>query len=384
MHRLNSGKVAYFDYAATTPTDPRVVEAMMPYMSADGIYGNASSIQHSYGTEAADAVELARKKVALLVKARVNEIIWVSGATEANNLAIQGVLKSPAKQTKRLVTVCTEHNAVLDVAQAMRKEGYETIVLPVNSKGILDINQLRDSIIPKKTLVSVMWVNNETGVIQPIDQISRVCKEKEALLHVDAAQAIGRININLRKTDLDLVSLSAHKAYGPKGVGVLMVKRGTMLHPLMWGGGQEKKMRAGTLPVPLIVGMGKACEILGKEWKQQFKDISNWHEQIVSTIQNLNGKINGDYESKIPHILNASFPKIYGNLIEILEGIAVSSAAACSTTKVVTSHVLRGMGLSKEIAINSLRISFGRFTTKHDIEILQHELSNKIPQLMTK
>ena len=353
----------------------------MPFWGAEGMFGNASSVQHSYGSEASDAVEMARKKMALLVGARLSEIVWVSGATEANNLAIQGVLKAPAKKPRRLVTVCTEHNAVLDVAKAARQDGHQVVVLPVNSKGIVNVDKLHEHIRDGKALVSVMWVNNETGVIQPIEEISQICQKCGALLHVDAAQALGKVRIDLRKLPLDLMSLSAHKIYGPKGIGALFVRRGVALRPLCWGGGQEKGLRAGTLPVPLIVGMGKAGELVSKEWKKQHTQATRWHDSVIATVREIGGQSNGDCSKKVPHILNISFEKASGSLIGTLKHIAVSNGAACSTAKVTASHVLRGMGLKKSIAMNSLRISFGRFTTDDDVQMLIRELRRNIPRL---
>ena len=379
MHRL---KAAYFDYAATTPVDERVVKEMSPYWGAEGTFGNPSSIHHSYGAEAASAVEMARKRVARLIEAQASEIIWTSGATEANNLAIRGCLKAKGKQPRRLVTVSTEHSAILDIVRAVHDEGIETDVLPVNKSGIVDLDKLYQTITQGNALVSVMWVNNETGVIQPIEEIASLCKQNGAIFHIDAAQAIGKTPVSVNKISADLLSLSAHKAYGPKGVGALFVRKRTDIHPLMSGGGQEKGLRPGTLPVPLIVGMGKAFDIVRTELDALSKRTTVWQAQLATTIEELgDSQINGIKVRKVPHIINASFKNLEEDLIPHMKKVAVSSGSACATTKTVASHVLRGMGVSRNLALHSLRISTGRYTTDQDIDTLERDLINAVAKL---
>lgn len=379
MHRL---KIAYFDYAATTPTDERVVREMSPYFGVNGVFGNPASAHHAYGTEAADAIEMARKRVARLIGAHVGEIIWTSGATEANNLAIRGCLKASTKRSRRLITVATEHKTVLDTAKAMQDEGVKVDVLPVGRNGIVDLNKLEQAIRGGNALISVMWVNNETGVIQPIEEISKLCKRNDAIFHTDAVQAIGKIPVSVKKVPADMVSLSAHKVYGPKGIGALFVRRGITLLPIMSGGGQERGLRPGTLPVPLIVGMGKAFDLMLKESSTLRKQAAIWHDRLMATIGDVEGsKINGERSRKVPHILNASFKNLDGNLIPSMRKVAISNGSACTTQKTSVSHVLRSMGVSRSMALNSLRISTGRHTTDQDIEALERDLINAVTKL---
>ena len=379
MHRLG---VIYFDYAATTPVDGRVVEAMAPYWEFGGTFGNPSSIHHSYGTEAARAVEMARKRVARLIGAQASEIIWTSGATEANNLAIHGCLRSRSKPPHRLVTAATEHGSVLDTVKAAREEGIDTEVLPVDRNGIVDLEKLQQAIGQGGALVSIMWVNNETGVIQPVEEISRLCRQAGAVFHIDAAQAIGKIPVNAKKVPADLISLSAHKVYGPKGIGALFVRKGAEIRPIMWGGGQERGLRPGTLPVPMIVGMGMAFDILRQEAGVLSSRVATWHARLAATIEKLgDSKINGGKVEKVPHIMNASFKNLEGSLIQHMKRTAVSSGSACATAKTTISHVLRSMGVSRNMALNSLRISTGRHTTDQDIETLERDLINAVAKL---
>ncbi len=373
---------AYFDYAATTPTDERVVKEMLPFFGPTGVFGNASSVNHMYGTRAAEAVELARKRVARLIEARPSEIIWTSGATEANNLAIRGALKSGAKNVRRLITVATEHSAVLDTAKTMRKKGIEVEILPVRRSGLLDLDRLERSLSKGKALVSVMWVNNETGVVQPLVEVAQLCRKHGALLHTDAAQAIGKTQVSVKKIPADLISLSAHKAYGPKGVGALFVRSRTSISPIMSGGGQEKSLRPGTLPVPLIVGMGKAFEILVKELKGSVKQAHAKRDFLVACIRGLGDcRINGDEAETVPNILNVSFGGLGGQILPTMKRIAVSSGSACATGKTILSHVLIGMGVSRGLAANSIRISFGRYTTASEMEIAEREIQRGVDLL---
>ena len=379
MHRL---KIAYFDYAATTPVDERVVEAMAPYWKLGGIFGNPSSIHHSYGIEASRAVEMARKRVARSIGAQAREIIWTSGATEANNLALRGCFRSGNGSPRRLITAVTEHSSVLDTAMALRSERVDVDVLPVNRNGLVDLEGLERAIDQGGALVSIMWVNNETGVIQPVEEISRLCKKAGAIFHIDAAQAVGKTPVNTRKVLADLISLSAHKAYGPKGIGALFVRKGARINPIMWGGGQEKGLRPGTLPVPMIVGMGMAFDILRQEESMLNRQAAIWHARLTATIGDIgHSQINGGDAEKVPHIISASFGNLEAGLIEYMKKVAVSSGSACATAKTAISHVLRGMGVKRNMALSSLRISIGRHTTDQDIEILERDLVNAVTKL---
>ena len=379
MHRL---KAVYLDYAATTPVDERVVAAMEPHWKLDGGFGNPSSVHHPYGTEAANAVEMARKRVARLIGAKAREIIWTSGATEANNLALRGCFQPGSKSPCRLVTATTEHSSVLDTAMAIRSEGMDVDVLPVDRNGIVSLEELKRSVGKGDALVSIMWVNNETGVIQPLEEISRLCNREGAVLHVDAAQAIGKTSVNVQKISADLISLSAHKAYGPKGVGALFVRNGVKVGPIMRGGGQERGLRPGTLPVPMIVGMGMAFDILHREANAFNRRMKVWHARLAATIEGLgDSQINGVRAKKVPHIISASFKNLEESLIPYMRKVAISSGSACATAKTTASHVLRGMGVSRRMALNSLRISAGRYTTDQDIEILERDLTIAVAKL---
>ncbi len=379
MHRL---KPVYFDYAATTPVDERVVEAMTPYWKLGGTFGNPSSIHHPYGTEAANAVEMARKRVARLIGAEAREIIWTSGATEANNLAMRGCLQAGTKSPRQLITVATEHSSVLDTAIALRKEGMDVKVLPVDRNGLVGLEELERVISEGDALVSIMWVNNETGIIQPVEEISSLCRKEGAILHIDAAQAIGKTPVNVQKVAADLVSLSAHKVYGPKGIGALFARKGIKINPIMHGGGQEKGIRPGTSPVPMIAGMGMAFDILRREASSFNKQAANWHARLTSTIEGLGGsQINGGKAKKVPHIINASFKNLDETLIPYMRKVAISAGSACATKRTTASHVLRGMGVSRRMALTSLRISIGRFTTDSDIEILEQDLIDALSKL---
>ena len=382
MHRL---KTVYFDYAATTPADERVVEAMAPYWKFGGVFGNPSSIHHSYGTEAARAVEMARKRVARLIGAQAREIIWTSGATEANNLALQGCFRPGNKPPRRLITASTEHSSVLDTAKAVRDKGVDVDVLPVDRNGRVDLERLEQAISRGDALVSIMWVNNETGVIQPVEEISRLCRKAGAVFHIDAAQAIGKTPVNIQKVPADLISLSAHKVYGPKGIGALFVRKEAGVSPIMWGGGQEKGLRPGTLPVPMIVGMGIAFDILRQEASVFNKQAAIWHARLAATIEGLgDSQINGGKVEKVPHIMSVSFKNLEETLIPCMTKVAISSGSACATAKTTISHVLRSMGVSRNMALSSLRISTGRHTTDQDIEVLERDLINAVTKLRLK
>ena len=357
---------------------------MLPYFGVEGNYGNPSSAHHAYGTKASDAVEEARRKVARLIAARPGEIVWTSGATEANNLAIRGVLNASGKKPHGLITVATEHSSVLETAKVMGRDGHEVEILPVSSNGVVDLRKVRQAIEGRKMLVSMMWVNNETGVIQPIQEVASLCERYGALLHVDAAQASGKVDVNLKNVRIALMSLSAHKAYGPMGIGALFIRKGVSIGPIVSGGGQERGLRPGTLPVPLIVGMGEAFDLLRKEWKLSAKRAAVWNERLIEWVRELGeARINGGGTDKVPHILNVSFKNLRENPVFSMKRTAVSNGSACATGKTAASHVLRGMGLSRELAQHSLRVSFGRTTTDAEVEVLVSELSGVIKKLRT-
>jgi len=364
----------YFDYAATTPTDPRVITAMLSCLEKTGTFGNSAS-KHLYGQEATLKIELAREHVANLLNADPREIIWTSGATESNNLAIQGVANFYQKRRKHIVTMKTEHKAVLDVCQFLEKKGFEVSYLTPEKNGLINIDGLKNALRPDTLLTSVMMVNNETGVIQPIEQIADIVKQNGSFLHVDAAQAVGKVGIDLKKLPIDLLSLSAHKIYGPKGIGALFIRhRPTVrLEPIIYGGGHEKGLRSGTLATHQIVGLGEACAILQENMRDEVSYIHQLKEYFWEKIKPIaNVHKNGGNACKKTtacHILNIHFSEIDSEiLMQALPELAISSGSACSSLSVEPSHVLQAMGLSDDWAHHSLRFSFGRFTTKEEIE----------------
>jgi len=363
-------KPIYLDYAATTPVDPRVVHAMVPYLYEQ--FGNPASRSHAYGWAAEEAVEIAREHVAALIGADPREIVWTSGATESNNLAIKGAAQFHAARGKHLITVRTEHKAVLDTMRELERQGFEVSYLDVKPDGLLDIDVLAAAIRPDTLLVSVMFVNNEIGVIQDIAAIGRLCRSRGVMLHVDAAQATGKVAIDLHELPVDLMSLSAHKTYGPKGIGALYVRRKPRIRieAQMHGGGHERGMRSGTLATHQIVGMGEAYRIAREFMATENVRIAALRDRLLAGAMAIPEVIvNGSLAQRIAHNLNLSFTFVEGeSLLMGMKGIAVSSGSACTSASLEPSYVLRALGLSDEVAHSSIRFSFGRFTTEADID----------------
>jgi cysteine desulfurase len=380
-------KPLYFDYSATTPVDPRVAEKMIPYLTEH--FGNPASRSHPYGWEAEKAVEEARGHIAELVGADPKEIVFTSGATESNNLAIKGAghFYSGTKG-KHIITVRTEHKAVLDTVREMERQGFEATYLNVKENGLLDLDAFRAAIRPDTVLASVMAVNNEIGVIQDLDAIGRICREKGVLFHVDAAQATGKMPIDLTKLPVDLMSFSAHKTYGPKGVGALYVRRKprVRLEAQMHGGGHERGMRSGTLATHQIVGMGEAFRIAREEMATENERIRMLRDRLYNGLKDIEEvHLNGDMDQRVPHNLNVSFNFVEGeSLIMAIKDLAVSSGSACTSASLEPSYVLRALGRSDELAHSSIRFSIGRFTTEEEVDYaikLLHEKIGKLREL---
>jgi len=380
-------KTLYFDYSATTPVDPRVAAKMIPYLTEE--FGNPASRSHPYGWTADKAVEEARAQVAALVGADPKEIVFTSGATESNNLAIKGAGHFySATKGKHIITVRTEHKAVLDTVREMERQGFEATYLNVKENGLLDLDVLRAAIRPDTVLVSVMAVNNEIGVIQDLDAIGKICREKGVLFHVDAAQATGKMPIDLSKLPVDLMSFSAHKTYGPKGVGALYVRRKPRVRLVaqMHGGGHERGMRSGTLATHQIVGMGEAFRIAMEEMATENERIRMLRDRLYNGLKDIEEvHLNGDMDQRVPHNLNVSFNFVEGeSLIMAIKDLAVSSGSACTSASLEPSYVLRALGRSDELAHSSIRFSIGRFTTEEEVDYaikLLHEKIGKLREL---
>jgi cysteine desulfurase len=373
----------YMDYSATTPVDPRVAEKMIPFITES--YGNPASRSHPYGWTAEKAVENARNEVAKLVNADPREIIWTSGATESNNLAIKGASNFYSSKGKHIVSVATEHKAVIDAVREMERLGYETTLLEPEPDGLIDIKKFKDAIRPDTVLASIMLVNNEIGVIQDITALGNICREEKVIFHVDAAQATGKVKIDLNKLPVDLMSFSAHKTYGPKGVGALYVRRKPRIRieAQMHGGGHERGMRSGTLATHQIVGMGEAFRIAGEEMESENIRIKKLQLRLLSGLTEIDETyVNGDLKNRVPHNLNISFNYVEGeSLIMAIKGIAVSSGSACTSASLEPSYVLRALGRSDELAHSSIRFSIGRFTKESDIDYTIELLKEKIGKL---
>ncbi|MHB1188601.1 IscS subfamily cysteine desulfurase [Thiobacillus sp.] len=380
-------KPLYFDYSATTPVDPRVAAKMIPYLTEE--FGNPASRSHPYGWTADKAVEEARAQVAALVGADPKEIVFTSGATESNNLAIKGAGHFYAgTKGKHIITVRTEHKAVLDTVREMERQGFEATYLNVKENGLLDLDVLRAAIRPDTVLVSVMAVNNEIGVIQDIEAIGKICREKGVIFHVDAAQATGKMPIDLAKLPVDLMSFSAHKTYGPKGIGALYVRRKPRirLEAQMHGGGHERGMRSGTLATHQIVGMGEAFRIAKEEMATENERIRMLRDRLYNGLKDIEEvHLNGDMEQRVPHNLNVSFNFVEGeSLIMAIKDLAVSSGSACTSASLEPSYVLRALGRSDELAHSSIRFTIGRFTTEAEVDYaikLLHEKIGKLREL---
>jgi cysteine desulfurase len=373
----------YMDYSATTPVDPRVAEKMIPYITED--FGNPASRSHPYGWTAEKAVENARKEIALLVNADPREIVWTSGATESNNLAIKGASNFYSKKGKHIITLATEHKAVIDAVRECERTGFEATYMEPEPNGLLDIEKFKATIRPDTVLVSVMLVNNEIGVIQDITAIGNICRENNIIFHVDAAQATGKVKIDLKELPVDLMSFSAHKTYGPKGVGALYVRRKPRIRiePQIHGGGHERGMRSGTLATHQIVGMGEAFRIAREEMDEENKRIKSLQLKLLKGLTGIEETyVNGDLDKRVPHNLNISFNYVEGeSLIMAIKGIAVSSGSACTSASLEPSYVLRALGRSDELAHSSIRFSIGRFTTESDVEFTITLLKEKIGKL---
>jgi cysteine desulfurase len=373
----------YLDYAATTPVDRRAASKMLPYLTE--IYGNPASRSHAYGWAADEAVELAREQVCALINADPREIVWTSGATESNNLAIKGAAHFYKSKGKHLVTLATEHKAVLDSMRELEREGYEVTVLPVLSTGLLDLAVFEAALRPDTVLASVMMVNNETGVIQDIAAIGAICRAKGVILHVDAAQAAGKVTIDLEKLPIDLMSLSGHKIYGPKGIGALYVRRKPRIRidAQMHGGGHERGMRSGTLPTHQIVGMGEAFWLARENMAADNARIQALRDRLWAAFQKLDAVVlNGDAENRAVQYLNCSFNYVEGeSLLMGIKGVAVSSGSACTSASLEPSYVLRAMGRSDELAHSSVRFSIGRFTTVEDIDFTIAQVTQVVTKL---
>ncbi|MDR0234122.1 MAG: IscS subfamily cysteine desulfurase [Zoogloeaceae bacterium] len=374
----------YLDYSATTPVDPRVAEKMIPYLTTH--FGNPASRSHSFGWEAEAAVEKARGQVAQLIGADPREIVWTSGATESDNLAIKGAARFyGAEKGKHLITVKTEHKAVLDTMREMERQGFRVTYLDVRENGLIDPDAFREALTPDTCLASVMLVNNEIGVIQPIAEIGAICREKGVVFHVDAAQATGKIAIDLAALPVDLMSVSAHKTYGPKGIGALYVRRKprVRLEAEMHGGGHERGFRSGTLPTHQIVGMGEAFAIAQAEMASENARIARLRDRLLAGISGIEATyINGDLNARVPHNLNVSFAYVEGeSLMMAIKDLAVSSGSACTSASLEPSYVLRALGRSDELAHSSIRFTLGRFTTEEDIDYALSLLRQKVGKL---
>jgi cysteine desulfurase len=373
----------YMDYGATTPMDPRVVDAMIPWMREH--FGNPASRTHAYGWEAEAAVEKARTQVAELIGADPREIVWTSGATESNNLAIKGAAQFYKTRGKHIITVKTEHKAVLDTVRELERQGFEATYLDVQDDGLLNMDALKAAIRPDTILISVMMVNNEIGVIQDIPAIGALCREKGIIFHVDAAQATGKVEINLATLPVDLMSLASHKTYGPKGMGALYVRRKPRIRieAQMHGGGHERGMRSGTLPTHQIVGMGEAFRIAKEEMAAENARVLALRDRLWTGLQGIEQIfLNGDMARRIPHNLNVSFNYVEGeSLIMGIKGIAVSSGSACTSASLEPSYVLRALGRSDELAHSSLRMTIGRFTTEEEIDYVVNTLKERVAKL---
>jgi len=373
----------YLDYSATTPVDPRVAEKMIPYLTEK--FGNPASRSHAFGWEAEAAVEEAREQVAALVGADPKEIIWTSGATESNNLAIKGAAHFYSGKGKHLITVSTEHKAVLDTMRELERQGFEVSYLEPQENGLITLDQLKAALRPDTILVSVMAVNNEIGVIQPIVEIGEICREKGIVFHVDSAQATGKMPIDLTQLKVDLMSFSAHKTYGPKGIGALYVRRKPRirLEAQMHGGGHERGLRSGTLATHQIVGMGEAFRIAREEMVSENARIGKLRDKLLKGLTDIpETYVNGDVERRVPHNLNISFNFVEGeSLIMAIKDIAVSSGSACTSASLEPSYVLRALGRSDELAHSSIRFTLGRFTTEEEIDFTIKLLHAKIAKL---
>jgi cysteine desulfurase len=375
----------YLDNHATTPLDPRVLSAMMPYLTDH--FGNAASRNHAFGWQAEEAVERGRKQIAGLIGANAKEIIFTSGATESNNLAIKGVAQMYAEKGNHIITAASEHKAVLDTCKHLEKEGCRITYLPLKADGLIDLDMLREAITDKTILVSIMYANNEIGVLQPIREIGKICKERGVLFHTDAVQAVGKVPVNVIQDNIDILSLSGHKIYGPKGIGVLYVRRKSprvQLTAQIDGGGHERGMRSGTLNVPGIVGLGEACAIAQKEMAEEAARLSSLRDYLKDRLTKELDEIyiNGSEEHRLPNNLNMSFAYVEGeSLLMGINDIAVSSGSACTSATLEPSYVLKALGMGDDLAHSSIRFGLGRFNTKEEVDYTADRLIDVVRKL---
>jgi cysteine desulfurase len=378
-------KPVYLDYAATTPVDPQVAELMAGCLTLDGNFGNPASRSHVYGWRAEEAVELARGQLADLLNVDPREIVWTSGATESDNLALRGVAEHYQSRGRHLITSSIEHKAVLDTCAQLEREGFAVSYLEADGQGIIDPGQVAAAIRDDTILVSLMQVNNEIGTLTDIDAVGRICRERGVLLHVDGAQSVGKLPIDLSQLPVDLLSVSAHKFYGPKGIGALYVRRQPRVHlrAQMHGGGHERGMRSGTLPTHQIVGIGEAARIAGETMQDEAARIELLRQRLWDAMQSLGGvQLNGHPQQRVPGILNVSFVGIEGELLLIaLKDLAISTGSACASASLDPSHVLQGMGVAREMALGALRFSLGRFTTDADITFAIEHIQQAVSRL---
>ncbi len=377
-------KTIYLDYQSTTPVDPRVMEAMLPYFTEK--FGNPHSRSHSFGWESEEAVEIARAQVAKLINADPKEIIFTSGATESNNLAIKGVAHFYANKKRHIITLSTEHKCVLDACRHLEAEGFKVTYLAVMQDGLINLDELKSAITPETGLVSVMGINNEIGVIQPLAEIGKICREKGVFFHSDCAQSFGKIPLDVKSMNIDLMSISGHKIYGPKGIGALYISRKprVRLEPLINGGGQERGFRSGTLPTPLVVALGKASELAMLEMDKDYKHIKYLSDKFYKAITDKIPDVflNGSATLRYPGNLNLSFAYVEGeSLIIAIKELAVSSGSACTSSSLEPSYVLRSMGVDEDLAHTSIRFGIGRFTTEEEIDIAIDIVTKNIQKL---
>ena len=382
---MSTQSTIYLDYASTTPVDPRVAAKMMEFLTPEGEFGNPASRSHRFGWKADEAVEEARSHVANLVNCDPREIVWTSGATEADNLAIKGVARFYKSKGNHIITSKIEHKAVLDPCRQLEREGFEVTYLDPDESGVITPDSVKSAIQDNTVLVSIMHINNELGTVNDIEKIGKVTRKHGAFFHVDAAQSTGKVDIDLQKICVDLMSFSAHKTYGPKGIGALYVRRKprVRLEALIHGGGHERGMRSGTLATHQIVGMGEAFRLASKEMKEDHNKIVKFHEKFLDKVKEIDHVyINGDLDNKVPNILNVSFNFVEGeSLIMGLKDIAVSSGSACTSASLEPSYVLRALGRKDELAHSSIRFSFGRFTSDDDVNNTLDILGNVVHRL---
>ncbi len=375
----------YMDNHATSPVDPRVLEAMMPYFTT--IFGNAASRNHSFGWEAEEAVEKARKQVADLIGANPKEIVFTSGATESNNLALKGIAEMYAEKGNHIITAATEHKAILDTCKRLEKHGIRVTYLPVQTDGLVDLNLLREAITDKTILISIMYANNEIGVIQNVAEIGKIAHSRGALFHTDGTQAVGKVPVNVIKDNIDVMSLSAHKMYGPKGVGALYVRRKSprvQITAQMDGGGHERGMRSGTLAVPGIVGLGEACAICQREMAEESKRLAHLRDKLKDKLMNALDEVyvNGNLEHRLPNNLNISFAYVEGeSLLMGINDIAVSSGSACTSATLEPSYVLKALGAGDDLAHSSIRFGLGRFNTEEEVDYVADKVIDVVRKL---